>query len=345
MPPILTTSNDTVVCPNQGVYLWVQPIDVTQYYTYMWNGNQVDSNFYITPEIVEDTVFYIVVTDECNLTATDSINANIYTEPVIEILTDSIYGCVPHAQKYLVNISQNTILGAIEWQTAIGYINSSDNNAISIGYSYPGNDQLSANFTSANGCNYNVDFDTYIHISSTPIANFSFLPTIPNNYDEVISFKNESKDYIESNWTIGTQLFSTIDAELVIGTINDIYRPFNACLKVSNDENCSAEICQLITIESDQLIFVPNSFTPGSGEYNSIFKVDGTNVDIYGFHMVIFNRWGEIVFESFDIDSGWDGTYAGNVLETAVFTWKIDVALKSDPKKVNNLVGQVTLLR
>ena len=345
LPPVITTSNDTVICAFQPLDLWASTDGVDADYSFNWSVAEIDTNYYITPSVYSDTVFYIEITDECNLITVDSINIAIFIQPELTLHADSIYGCVPHVQEYKVDISQNTIIGNITWNNSLGNINSSDNDGLIVSYVSPGFDYLTANYASVDGCLYEVNFNTYINISPSPIANFSISPTNPNNYDEIISFKNESVDYMISNWSIENQTFNTTDAEIVLETIDNLYTPFSSCLEVSNAEGCSNKICKYTVVESDQLIFVPNAFTPGSGSINSIFKADGTNIDIYQFHMIIFNRWGEIVFESYDINSGWDGTYAGNILPTAVFTWKIDVGLQSEPQEITNLVGQVILIR
>ncbi|MFK8038932.1 MAG: gliding motility-associated C-terminal domain-containing protein [Crocinitomicaceae bacterium] len=344
LPPVMTTSNDTVVCPNQSVFLWAKPDNSSEDYTFKWNINEDTSDYFITPTINSDSIFYILVTDECNLTTLDSIHVDLFLQPQVDFELDTVYGCIPHVQEYKVNISQNTVAGNIQWNSSIGFISTGDNDGLTVIYDNPGLDNFTANYTSNNGCSYEIDIDTYISINSSPVVDFSFSPENPNNYDETISFKNESLEFSESNWSLGSQVFTSKNVDLGIKTIENIYKPFSACLEVSNESNCTDKICKLIEIESDQMIYVPNSFTPG-GTDNSIFKADGTNVDIYGFHMVIFNRWGEIVFESYDINIGWDGTYAGNILSTAVFTWRIDVALESAPNESNTLVGNVTLLR
>lgn len=345
LPPVITKSNDTIVCANESVYLWAVPDNQVDNYTFNWSVGGVGLEHFITPTIISDTVFYISIIDECNLTNSDSIHVNVFTQPIIEFQIDTVYGCVPHIQAYNATITQNEIYGNIDWVNTIGSIKSSGNEGLVIMYDYIGTDYLQANYTSTDGCNYQVDFETYIEINPTPTANFSFLPDNPNNYDELISFKNESIEYIYSNWSISGQTFDSENVDLPVELIDNIYKPLRTCLEVSNDKKCADEVCKNITIEVDQLIFVPNSFTPGNNGGNTIFKADGTNVDVYGFHMIIFNRWGEIVFESYDIDYGWDGTYANRFVSTGVYTWKIDVALKSDPSTVNNLIGQVTLLR
>lgn len=343
-PPVITTSNDTIVCSNSSVYLWAAHNHQVEDYVFNWSIGAANTEHFIIPTIESDTVFYIDITDQCNLTSSDSIHVSIFVKPEIKFQIDSVNGCIPHTQEYIATISENGIMGNIDWGNSIGEIRSSNNNGLTIAYNFSGNDNLTANYTSLDGCEFQSDFDTYISINSSPIADFTYSPDRPDNYDNLISFKNESFEHTSSLWSFSGQRYDTENVDLPIESINNIYKPLLACLEVSNNENCSDQICKSVNIEADQLVLVPNAFTPGDYN-NSVFKAVGTNVDIYEFHMTIFNRWGEIVFESFDIDYGWDGTYNGKQLSTNTFTWKIRVSTESSPSQRNNLVGHVTLLR
>lgn len=64
-------------------------------------------------------------------------------------------------------------------------------------------------------------------------------------------------------------------------------------------------------VKEDFQVFIPNSFTPNNDGKNDVFKIDGTAIDSEQFHMLIFNRWGEVVFESRDIDMAWAGDVQG----------------------------------
>jgi len=84
-------------------------------------------------------------------------------------------------------------------------------------------------------------------------------------------------------------------------------------------------------------LFVPNIFSPNDDGENDIFIARGTNVR--KFKMVIYDRWGNIVFESEDIMEGWDGTFRGSKMNSAVFVYYI---LSGDEVLSK---GNVTLLR
>jgi gliding motility-associated-like protein len=93
-------------------------------------------------------------------------------------------------------------------------------------------------------------------------------------------------------------------------------------------------------------LFIPNAFTPDGDGLNDIFKVISSG-DIKEFHMYVFNRWGEQIFESTNIDVGWDGRKDGDMCPIGVYSYLIDyvgqgnVLLEQEGKKY----GAVLLLR
>jgi len=106
------------------------------------------------------------------------------------------------------------------------------------------------------------------------------------------------------------------------------------------DEN-GCEVSDEVAIKYEALIYVPNSFTPDHSGANDLFMVKGGN--IIDFKMLIFNRWGEIVYESTDMKEGWDGTYNGRTCPDGTYVWKI---VYEDTEYIRKeLVGHVNLLR
>ncbi len=106
------------------------------------------------------------------------------------------------------------------------------------------------------------------------------------------------------------------------------------------DENgCTAQ--DDIDISFDAVIYVPNTFTPDGNLFNPIFKPEGGN--LVEFHMIIFNRWGEILFESYNFDIGWDGTYGGKVCPDGTYIWVINY--KDINNKKERLIGHINLLK
>ncbi len=91
-------------------------------------------------------------------------------------------------------------------------------------------------------------------------------------------------------------------------------------------------------------IYLPDAFSPDGDGLNDFFKVITGNEDIRDFSMTIFNRWGEMVFESHDMKSGWDGTFKGKPAPANTYIWKIGYKdLLTDSDKM--LSGNILLIR
>ncbi|MCO5259215.1 MAG: gliding motility-associated C-terminal domain-containing protein [Crocinitomicaceae bacterium] len=89
------------------------------------------------------------------------------------------------------------------------------------------------------------------------------------------------------------------------------------------------------------LIYVPNTFTPNGDGFNNFFMAKGGNIS--DFEMYLFDRWGQLIFTSDDINIGWDGSYKGKMCQDGTYTWKI--AYKDRQSNEYKIVGHVNLIR
>jgi len=105
-------------------------------------------------------------------------------------------------------------------------------------------------------------------------------------------------------------------------------REIKHTFNVSIDRECTA-------------IFVPSAFTPNGDGVNDVFKAEG--LGILNFEMIVFNREGQIVFESHSIEDAWDGTYRNSVSEPRIYFYHLSY---TDAKgNIHKKRGQVTLIR
>jgi gliding motility-associated-like protein len=93
--------------------------------------------------------------------------------------------------------------------------------------------------------------------------------------------------------------------------------------------------------------YTPNAFTPNGDGLNDLFRVVGKyrNID---FAMYIYDRWGGMVFESDDIDAGWDGNIGGQPAPAGVYVWTFRIKFRGEDIKTGGDVvfkGTVTLVR
>jgi gliding motility-associated-like protein len=107
------------------------------------------------------------------------------------------------------------------------------------------------------------------------------------------------------------------------------------------ENGCSASDQVTITIEYEPIVFVPNIFSPNSDGQNDILYVRGQG--ILNFTFMVYDRWGEKVYESTALENGWDGTFRGQEMIPAVFMYVVDVNFTNGSSQV--ISGDVTLVR
>jgi gliding motility-associated-like protein len=120
-------------------------------------------------------------------------------------------------------------------------------------------------------------------------------------------------------------------------------------LSVVHYSNGCASPQQQIVITVDRcpvvLLYIPNSFTPDGDEHNNIWMpVFTAGYDEYSYNLVIFNRWGETIFESNKANEGWDGTYNNVMCTQGIYVWRITYDLKNNSGR-KEIMGNINLIR
>ncbi|TND02582.1 MAG: PDK repeat-containing protein [Bacteroidetes bacterium] len=91
------------------------------------------------------------------------------------------------------------------------------------------------------------------------------------------------------------------------------------------------------------VLYIPNTFTPNANGLNEFFT--GVGSDISYFHMMIFNRWGQLIFETKSLSPGWDGKYKGQLVQEDVYVWKIEYMTNCTGEVTKHRVGHVMIMR
>jgi gliding motility-associated-like protein len=116
---------------------------------------------------------------------------------------------------------------------------------------------------------------------------------------------------------------------------------FMVTLYLENDGGCTDTFSLPVCIRAEATLWVPTAFTPNGDGINDVFRAAG--IGITEFRMMVFSRWGEKLFESNDIEDGWDGTYGGSPVQNDAYTYLIIYRdITSDkPKQAKGVVGVV----
>jgi len=102
---------------------------------------------------------------------------------------------------------------------------------------------------------------------------------------------------------------------------------------------------EITFINCDAALFLPNAFTPNGDNLNDIFMAKGVNIG--KFSMYVYDRWGTLLFQTSDLDNGWDGRFNGNDCPVGVYAWIVYYEnIEGTPRQVSEtLKGTLTLLR
>lgn len=177
----------------------------------------------------------------------------------------------------------------------------------------------------------------FIQVHPLPIPNFEFEPSNPQ-YADNIKFSYTGSPVIAWYWFDNLSLFSNQQ--------NPIYQIFdiqNIKLFVEDQYGCTNSITKEIVIGNHINIYIPNAFSPNNDGTNDIFRAE-TSYNPECYQMLIYNRWGELVFETKDINYGWDGKYLNKDVPQGVYNWIIRYCSNKNNGLYQNF-GQVILIR
>jgi gliding motility-associated-like protein len=188
-----------------------------------------------------------------------------------------------------------------------------------------------------NSCNKVDSTSLDAEIKPSPTAAFTYTPLVPVT-NEINKFTNKSVEASLFNWNFGDGTGSQdINPEHFYKRTGT----YNVCLIATNMVGCSDTICKKVSADVRPLADIPSAFSPNGDGKNDILYVRGAAVD--KMNLRIYNRWGQLVFESNDLKDGWDGTYKGKPQEVEAYAFILNVTFVDETTLYKR--GNVTLLR
>ena len=109
---------------------------------------------------------------------------------------------------------------------------------------------------------------------------------------------------------------------------------------------CAVPVTMDVVIDEEMVFYIPNSFTQDQDEHNQTWgPIFTQGFDPYNFELEIYNRWGELIWLSYNASARWDGTYGPSIqAQTGIYTYKIGYKMKDNDKRIS-VFGQVNLIR
>ncbi|MEN9972232.1 MAG: hypothetical protein RIS20_579 [Bacteroidota bacterium] len=259
--------------------------------------------------------------------------------PIATFTSNVTQGCVPLMVNFIPDDLTNT---DYSWTTS----NSLASTSISPNLNF----QNSGNFdvtltTSLNGCVVTQTLTNLIQVDDYPIADFDASVLIFSEQNQLVQFENNSFGAATYLWEFGDGETST--DETPSHTFLHTDDGATIVLTAISLHGCTDTSMIEIPFDPGLVFYIPNSFTPDGDMNNQTFNpVISSGIDLYHYTMLIYDRWGEVIFESNDTNIGWDGSYgpSGIHCQAGSYTYEIIVKLPNiDQRK--KYTGIVNLIR
>ena len=302
--------------------------DSTDYHT-MVNGLHQGIN----------TFRWNIKTDDCDVY--DEVSIVYKIVPIAGFMVDFPEGCFPLTVRF-TDESEN----ATEYNWDFGDGTTSTIRNPTHTFQLPGTYHVVLSVPGPDGLT--SDYDMYIRVYDHPIASFDAAPQLVYLPDDKVYFINRSIDAEEFLWSFGDGNTSTEKNPAYQYTTSGLY---TVSLKVWNEYGCESDTIKESFIEARRggfLVF-PNTFAPRN-EIQGNLSILGVNAtfrpvyqDVATFHMEIYNRWGQKLFETDDINEGWDGRFNGDLAPEGMYVYTAKGRFVSG--KEYNQAGQVLIVK
>lgn len=161
----------------------------------------------------------------------------------------------------------------------------------------------------APGCTATAKLSSPVEVYARPRADFDFSNEDVTIVEPKITLINRTNPVGENKyvWTVfGMEQYFSVNPVITFPKAGT----YRVNLEATNYRGCKSEVTKLLEVKNDFNVFIPNSFTPNFDGKNDVFKpvFSPFGLDYNSYYMRIFNRWGQLVFETNDHNEGWDGT-------------------------------------
>ena len=333
--PNITISNQTI-CAGNAVTLVA---NANPSGTFFWGPNhtQGSSTNTFTPQ--QDTT--IQVYNVLNGCSSDTIQATVTVlpQPISSFTADVLQGCVPLSVSLSADIGNYS---SYTWETSNQL--SASGELATLTFNTNGTFSISLT-TTLNGCSSTTTIPNMIAVDNYPIASFEPSSEVFTEPNQALSFWNSSIGATSYVWNFGDGATSNEEGPTHVFQVEN--QGVDVVLFAFSDLGCADSASFFIGFDPGLVYYIPNTFTPDGDQFNQTFlPIFTTGVDPYNYQMLIYNRWGEIIFESLHPNIGWDASYGpkGNACPSGTYTYVITIKTPSVDKR-QTITGHINLIR
>lgn len=331
-------------CPGQMTPIMAKASGGNPPYTFTWYpGGTTGNTIMVSPS--GTTTYTVVVTDACgSMPDTATVKVGIYPQPLVNFTSNLTTGCAP----LCIDFTDNTIISGdsiVMWTWNFG-----DNQPPSYGqnprhcYLQSGQFDVTLTVITSHGCKSDpFVFPDLVDVWPTPSAGFSISPSEPVTNPAVISFIDQSFGATKWQWNFDDPNDSSYAFTQSASHLYSDSGTFCITQIVENELFCTDTAERCIDVKPGYSLYIPNAFTPNGNDRNDFFFAVGEN--ILEFEMLLFDRWGNLIWQANKLEDKWDGRANGGdqIAQQDVYVWLVRfVPINGNEQKRR---GHVTLIR
>ncbi len=349
LPPLISIITPiTTICPGEDTYIeTIANGGLGGPYDFQWStGDSGTSSgtHGITVAPNDSTEYTVTVSDGCESTPFE-ISTFVYVAPLPEpqFTVTNPNQCEP-AVFEIINTTDPSLNQYVYWLIDGEHVYVNEDTIYSP-VLMAGEYDIQMIVTSYDGCVDSTTFINALTVQPKPVAAFSYSPNPVQMFNTQVVFSNGSLNANSYNWW-----FQAGDPEFSSETTPSVIFPdgqtgeYDVMLVAISDLGCMDTLILQVIVYPEVLIYAPNAFTPDDDEFNQNWRVFMEGIDIYDFELLLYNRWGELIWESHDVSESWDGTYNGSYVQNGTYTWVIQTKdILNDNK--HTYKGSVSVIR
>jgi gliding motility-associated-like protein len=322
--PIVFAGADVSICENATVILAASGAN-----TYVWNSSVLNGVAFV-PGNAGSYTYTVTGTDNNGCEDSDDVTVTVISLPNVSFTADVTSGCVPLS----VNFTNTGDSGVnCNWSMGDGTVINDCGNVNHL-FTQLGCTDITLTVTNSTGCTNNQVLANYICVEGPPTANFIATPGVINEFESTVNFNNTSSNAATYVWDFGDNSGTSSETDPEHEYDGSVLGNYTVTLYAYSALGCIDSVQGAIQYQEELIYYVPNCFTPDGDMYNQTFKpIFTSGFDPYNYALYIYDRWGELIFESRDAQYGWDGTYNGKLVQQGSYTWKIEFKAPNNDKK------------
>ncbi len=339
---IVVISDVDKICPGEPVTVSVVVTGGNGNYIYTLDNTTIINSPY-TDYPTQSLSYTVTVSDDCG-SPTDfgTVSIIVLPMPPNSFAPDITAGCQPFTVQFIESSSDIGQTYNWNFDDENSYNTSSEKNPTHI-FEESGVYDITLTVTDTNGC-INVDVvEDLITVYPKPVAKFEPDPEIASVIKPVIYFNNLTIGAVDYHWFFGDG-----DSSLAENP-KHIYAPIEQTyiveLRVESDKGCKDTVFLEVRIKDEYTFYAPTAFSPDGDLINDEFFVVGHGIDERNFNLIIYDRWGEVIFEADDPNAKWNGNVQGKSSECQLGTYTWLCKFKDVTGVEHSEAGAVTIIR